>query len=98
MGEDGERAFRQLAASIANAQQPMRELDGLIGKFTKGLLNTAMWTIQSNAIHAFQSALSGAFSYAQQLNKGLTDIAIVADMSSDKLAKFAMDANKYAQQ
>ena len=98
LGPEGERAFRQLAASIANAQKPMRELDGLLGKFTKGLLNTTMWTIQSQAIHGFQRALSGAFSYAQQLNKGLTDIAIVADMSSDKLAQFAKDANKYAQQ
>lgn len=98
LGPEGERAFQQLASSIANAQKPLRELDGLVGKFTKGLLNTAMWTVQSSAIHAFQSALSGAFGYAQQLNKGLTDIAIVADMSSEKLAKFAMDANKYAQQ
>ena len=79
LGAEGDRAFRQLATTIANAQQPVRELDGLIGKFAKGLANTAMWTLQSNAIHAVQSALRGAFSYAQQLNKGLTDISIVSD-------------------
>ena len=98
LGPEGERAFNQLAVSIANAEKPVRELDGLMGKFFKGLMNTAMWTIQSQAIHAFQSALRGAFSYAKQLNQGLTDIAIVADMSSAKLAQFAKDANKYAQQ
>ena len=55
-----------------------------------------MWTIQSNAIHAFQSALDGAFSYAQKLNKGLTDIAIVSDLTGNKLTNFAKTANQMA--
>lgn len=96
LGPEGERAFRDLATAIANAQKPVRELDGLIGKFAKGLANTAMWTLQSNAIHAFQSALRGAFSYAQQLNKGLTDIAIVSDLTGSQLAQFAKTANQMA--
>ncbi|MBQ3944812.1 MAG: phage tail tape measure protein, partial [Alphaproteobacteria bacterium] len=98
LGKDGQNAFNQLTQSIARAQAPMRELDGLIGKFAKGLLNTAMWTVQSNAIHGFQTAIKSATSYAKELNKGLTDIAIVSDLTSDKLAQFAKDANKYAQQ
>lgn len=96
LGPEGERAFRDLATAIANAQKPVRELDGLIGKFAKGLANTAMWTLQSNAIHAFQSALSGAFNYAQKLNKGLTDIAIVSDLTGNQLAQFAKTANQMA--
>ena len=57
-----------------------------------------MWTIQSNAIHAVQSALQGAYSYAQKLNKGLTDIAIVSNLSTDQLAEFAKSANVAAKE
>ena len=55
-----------------------------------------MWTIQSNAIHAGEGALRSAYTYAQQLNKGLTDIAIVSDLSGSQLAQFAKTANQMA--
>jgi TP901 family phage tail tape measure protein len=45
-----------------------------------------------------QSALQGAYSYAQQLNKGLTDIAIVSDLGTEQLAKFARTANQMSKQ
>ncbi len=96
LGPDGEAAFKQLASAIYNAQTPVRTLDGLLGKFMKGLGNVAVWTVQSNAIHAFQSALQGAFSYAEKLNKGLTDIAIVSDLTGNQLADFAKTANQMA--
>lgn len=98
LGPDGVEAYKQLTTAIARAQQPQQELNGLLGKFAKGLMNTAMWTLQSNAIHAFQSALSGAFSYAERLNKGLTDIAIVSDLTGNKLAGFAKTANQMARE
>ena len=96
LGPVGEQAFQTLCSSILTADQSVRSLDGLFGKFLKGLGNTAMWTLQSNAIHAMQSALSGAYSYAQQLNKGLTDIAIVSDLTGNQLTNFAKTANQMA--
>lgn len=98
LGPQGNAAFQSLCSSILMAEKPIRQLDGLMGKFLKGLGNTFMWTLQSNAIHGFQSALSSAYSYAQQLNKGLTDISIVSDLSSSQLAKFAKTANQYARE
>ena len=90
--------FNQLAGQIINANANVKILQGSVAKFFNGLKNTAAWTIQSNAIHAVQSALQGAYSYAQQLNKGLTDIAIVSDLGTEQLTKFARTANKMAQE
>lgn len=52
--------------------------------------------MQSNAIHAVEGALSSAYGYAQKLNKGLTDIAIVSDLSTEQLTAFAKTANQMA--
>ena len=95
-GENGVRAMNSFAQQIRSADANATILTGTMKKFFDGLKNTAMWTLQSNAIHAVQSALTGAFGYAQKLNKGLTDIAIVSDLDTQKLAKFAQTANKMA--
>lgn len=89
-------AFVNLAQQIQGADANVQLLHGTFKKFFDGLKNTAMWTIQSNAIHAVQSALQGAYSYAQQLNKGLTDIAIVSDLNTQQLTQFAKTANQMA--
>lgn len=89
-------SFNRLASQINTASTRANVLQGTLKKFYDGLKNTAMWNIQSQAIHGFQSALQGAFSYAQELNKGLTDIAIVSDLSGEKLAQFAKTANQMA--
>ena len=93
-----ENAFGKLTNQIIQADTKSKILSGTLQKFATGLKNTAMWTIQSNAIHAVQGALQGAFSYAQRLNKGLTDIAIVSDLTTDQLAAFAKSANAAAKE
>lgn len=90
--------FNQLATQIQNANANVSILHGAVKKFAEGLKNTAMWTIQSNAIHAVQSALQGAYGYAQKLNKGLTDIAIVSDLNTQQLTEFAKTANQMAKE
>ena len=42
-------------------------------------------------------AIQGAYGYAQDLNRSLTDIAIVTGNSVDNMAEFAEQANKSAQ-
>lgn len=88
--------FNRLAEQIQGADARVNVLTGHVKKFFDGLKNTAMWTLQSNAIHAVQSALQGAYSYAQKLNKGLTDIAIVSDLNTKQLTEFAKTANRMA--
>ena len=90
--------FNDLAAQIQNSNSRANTLSGTLKKFAQGLMNTAMWTIQSNAIHAVEGALSSAYGYAQKLNKGLTDIAIVSDLNTQQLTEFARTANKMAQE
>ena len=93
-----ESVFDDLAAQIQNSNANVQILSGSLKKFAQGLMNTAMWTIQSNAIHAVESALSNAYSYAQKLNKGLTDIAIVSDLNTQQLTEFARTANQMAKE
>ena len=93
---DGGQFFNNLAQQVMAADTRVNILSGTVKKFAQGLMNTAMWTVQSNAIHAVQSALRGAYSYAQQLNKGLTDIAIVSDLNTQQLTEFAKTANQMA--
>lgn len=91
-----DNAFDLLSQQILSANANTRILQGTVKKFFDGLKNTAMWTIQSQAIHGVQSALSSAYRYAQQLNKGLTDIAIVSDLDTKQLTAFAKTANQMA--
>jgi hypothetical protein len=47
-------------------------------------------------MHGFESAISSAYGYAQDLNRSLNDIRIVTGASSDEMARFAETANKAA--
>lgn len=57
---DGGQFFNNLATQVLQADTQVTLLTGRLKKFAQGLANTAMWTLQSNAIHAVQSALTGA--------------------------------------
>lgn len=93
---DGGQFFNNLTQQVMAADTKVNILSGTLKKFAQGLMNTTMWTIQSNAIHAVESALSSAYGYAQKLNKGLTDIAIVSDLNTQQLTDFARTANQMA--
>ena len=60
------------------------------------LKNTAKWQLSSTMLHGFMSAVSGAFSYAQDLNSALNDIRIVTEQNVAQMSKFADQANKAA--
>ena len=97
MGADGQKAFINLASSIVTAQKPMLETNKLLDGMWTALKNTARWQISSSILHGFMGAIQGAYGYAQDLNKSLTDIAIVTGRSTDQMAAFADQANKSAQ-
>ena len=97
MGSDGQKAFLNLANSIVTAQKPMAETNKLLDGMWTALKNTARWQLSSSLLHGFMSALSGAYGYAQDLNRSLTDIGIVTGQSTEQMAAFAEQANKSAQ-
>ena len=53
--------------------------------------------MSSSILHGLVSSIQGAYQYAQNLDKSLTDIAIVTGRSTDQMAEFAEQANKSAQ-
>lgn len=96
-GQAGQQAFSALTQSISAADNVTVSLGKRFDELLTTLKNTARWQISSTILHGFMSTLQGAYTYAQKLNKSLTDIQIVTEASSDKMAQFAKEANKAAQ-
>ncbi len=96
MGPEGEKAFMQLAQSITTAEIPLKRSGKLLNEFKTTLMNTARWQLSSSMLHGFMGAISTAYGYAQDLNKSLNNIRIVTGYSADKMADFAIEANKAA--
>ena len=98
LGSIGEQAFSGLARSIATAEIPLRRTNKLLDNFAVTMKNTVKWQLSSSLIHGFMSSISSALTYAQNLNRNLTDIRIVSGQSADEMARFAEQANKSAKE
>ena len=96
LGQNGDRAFLQVAQSIVNTQAPLRRSSKLLTEFATTLKNTARWQISSSILHGFMGAVQSAHGYAQDLNESLNNIRIVTGQNIDQMAKFAEQANKAA--
>ena len=96
IGEEGQKAFLQLAEVISTAEVPLRRSSQLLNKFWENLKKTAGWQISSNIIHGLEGAITSAYGYAQDLNESLNNIRIVTGQNVDQMAKFAAQANKAA--
>lgn len=95
-GTEGQQAFMALTNTIANAQMPVKQLNTIFTNLGTTLLNTIKWQAASSLVHGLMSTISGAISYAKNLNSALTDIRVVTGASSDEMAKFATYANQAA--
>ena len=73
LGPEGSKAFAQLAQSIATADAPLRKTNKLMTELGTTLKNTARWQLTSSMIHGFMGGLQEAYSYAQSLDKSLTN-------------------------
>ena len=96
LGPEGQKAFMQLTAAVAQAEVPIRRTHTLVKEFATTLANTARWQISSSVLHGFMGALQSAYGYAQDLNESLNNIRIVTGQSIDEMADFAKEANKAA--
>lgn len=96
LGPQGQQAFSQLTQAIAKSEIPINKLKSLFGNFGTVLSNTIRWQASSSIIHGMMGTIQGAYGYAQDLNKSLTDIQIVTQASDEHMAKFAEQANKAA--
>jgi len=53
MGPEGQKAFNQLASSVANAEIPVKKLDNMFTRFGDTLIRTIRWQLASSLIHGF---------------------------------------------
>lgn len=97
LGPEGSQAFANLASSITSAEIPLKRSNALVKEFATSLANTARWQLSSSILHGFISTMQSAYSYAQNLDKSLTDIQIVTGNNADYMANFANKANEAAQ-
>ena len=95
-GSAGQAAFEQMTAAIARTQVPLRQTSALLKDMATTLKNTIKWELSSTAVHGLESALSGAVSYAKNLNTSLTNIRIVTGQSVEDMARFTKEANAAA--
>ena len=96
VGQLGNKAFLQLAQSIAMSETPMLRLSSRMKEFGTTLSNTVKWQLSSSMVHGFMGTVQKAYGYAQDLNRSLNDIRIVSGQSAAQMDKFAVQANKAA--
>lgn len=96
-GPAGQQSFLALQRAVAKANTKFKDANNLLTRFADTLKNTVRWQLSSTLVHGFMSALQGAITYAQNLDKSLNNIRIVTQKSSEDMAKFAAQANKAAQ-
>ena len=96
LGPEGTQAFGSLARSALALEAPVQRTNMMLGSLFRTLKSTAKWQISSSILQGFTGAIRDAFTYAQDLNKAMTDIKIVSDMSGKSLEHFAKTANESA--
>ncbi len=97
-GAAGVTSFNRLAGTVLSTNLQLKQTFSIVEKMRTTLSNTIKWQVASSAINAMTSSVQQAFSYAKQLDTALTDIRIVTGDSSDEMAKFAVQANRAAQE
>lgn len=98
LGSQGQVAFSKMAASLMTTNLQLKETHSLINSMGTTMMNTVKWGIASSVMNNFTQSVSQAFQYVKSLDSALTDIRIVTGDSTDKMAEFADQANRAAQQ
>lgn len=96
LGDQGAEAFTHLAQAVVQAEAPILSANSKIKDLGQNLIKVAKWELSSKITHGLESAISGAYGYAQDLNESLTNIRIVTGQNTEQMAKFAEQANKAA--
>ena len=95
-GPAGQQAFGQLAMQIASADTHVIRINSSLKRLGTTFANTFRYQLSASVITTITSAISQAYSYAQDLNESLNDIRIVTGYSAERMEDFAKAANKAA--
>ena len=72
----------------------MLQLSEKMQAFAKQMKRTMSIQLSYGVMNSFLDTFRDAYSYAQSLNKSLTNIQIVTGKSSSEMRAFAVEANK----
>lgn len=97
VGTTGQNAFRNLQTSLLTTNKELKQTHTFLDNIATTLSNTIKWNAASGAVNALTAKLSGAVSYVERLDSSLNDIRIVTGQSADEMDKFAVKANKAAE-
>ena len=97
VGTTGQNAFRNLQTSLLTTNKELKQTHTFLDNIATTLSNTIKWNAASGAVNALTAKLSGAVSYIERLDSSLNDIRIVTGQSADEMDKFAVKANKAAE-
>lgn len=97
MGDAGEAALKSLNQTIIQGQTGLVQNLTIVEKLYDQLVRTAKIQVSYAMLNSITSVFRDSYSYAQDLNKSLTDIQIVTQKSTAQMRDFAVEANKAAQ-
>lgn len=97
VGTTGQNAFRNLQTSLLTTNKELKQTHTFLDNIVTTLSNTIKWNAASGAVNTLTAKISGAVSYVERLDSSLNDIRIVTGQSADEMDKFAVKANKAAE-
>lgn len=96
VGDDGRKAFMNLAKVITQSELPLIKTNKLMDSLWTTMKNTIRWQVTTSALRTFTGGIQTAYNYAQDLNESLNSIRIVSQKSADDMKEFAKQANNAA--
>lgn len=97
VGTTGQNAFRNLQTSLLTTNKELKQTHTFLDNIATTLSNTIKWNAASGAVNTLTAKIFGAVSYIERLDSSLNDIRIVTGQSADEMDKFAVKANKAAE-
>lgn len=97
-GAQGQDTFNKMATAISGAQQPLKTSNKLLNSMMTSFKNVVRYQISSRIYMGFVSSIREAYTYAQDLNKAMTDIRMVTGLTKDEADALAGSFNKVAKE
>lgn len=90
-------AFNKIASSILNTNLELKKTSTLLDKMALTMANTVRFGISSMVFNNLTNSIQKAYDYSVKLDSSLNDIRIVTNKSAEDMDRFAVQANKAAQ-
>ena len=97
IGTIGPSAFRNLNTTLITTNGQLKESNKWLDKMAVTMSNTIRFGISSRIFNNLVGSLEKSWNFARQLDASLNDIRIVTGKSADEMERFAVTANRAAQ-